>query len=152
MRGHRSKPEPMEGSEYDRASESGSALHPEAEWRRHGLSRMSPFVTSSSTNAERVQDLGNSNFSIHLPRSSFDRNDSAKVVLRAIQSLGLADANVNERNDICVGKFKISPLSTSGDRDGGADDDVWFRYTRLGIRIQDRQQTGLPPRDNAHLE
>ena len=35
--------------------------------------------------------------------------------MRAVQSLGLADANVNERNDLCVGKFKIgTPLRPQG--------------------------------------
>ena len=53
-----------------------------------------------------VQDLGNTNFSIHLPRSSFDRHATAQVVLRAVRSLGV-DALVNDRNDICVGKDKI---------------------------------------------
>jgi len=67
-----------------------------------------PFIRRRSGGGTVYHDLGNSNFSIHLSRSSFDRNDSAKVVLRAIQSLGLVDANVNERNDICVGKFKVS--------------------------------------------
>ncbi|KAF9644504.1 Lipoyltransferase and lipoate-protein ligase [Thelephora ganbajun] len=66
-----------------------------------------PFIRRRSGGGTVYHDLGNSNFSIHLPRSSFDRNDSAKVVLRAIQSLGLTDANVNERNDVCVGRFKI---------------------------------------------
>lgn len=54
-----------------------------------------------------VQDLGNTNFSIHLSRTSFDRHATAQVVLRAVRSLGI-DANVNDRNDICVGKEKIS--------------------------------------------
>ena len=47
-------------------------------------------------------------------------------MLRAIQSLGIADANVNERNDVCVEKFKISPppSSPSGHGDEGADDGV----------------------------
>jgi hypothetical protein len=52
------------------------------------------------------QDLGNSNYSIHLPRTSFDRNETAQVVVRALQNLGV-DGRVNERNDICVGTNKI---------------------------------------------
>ncbi|EAU82709.1 lipoate-protein ligase A [Coprinopsis cinerea okayama7 len=36
----------------------------------------------------------------------FDRNETAQVVVRAIRQLGV-DANVNDRNDICVGKDKI---------------------------------------------
>jgi len=51
-------------------------------------------------------------------------------VLRAIQSLGLADADVNERNDICVGKFKIGPFSPSGTGSDDADDGVG-----LGIHV-----------------
>lgn len=53
------------------------------------------------------KDLGNVNFSIHLPRDEFDRHETAQVVLRAIRSLGI-DANVNERNDICIKKEKVS--------------------------------------------
>ena len=56
------------------------------------------------------QDLGNTNFSIHLPRAAFDRNETAQVVLKAVRSLGV-DANVNDRNDICVGTDKIGLLS-----------------------------------------
>jgi len=47
-------------------------------------------------------------------------------VLRAIQSLGLADANVNERNDICVGKFKICPPSPLKNGDEDADNSGCF--------------------------
>lgn len=56
-----------------------------------------------------VQDLGNTNFSIHLSRSAFDRNETGKLVLRAVRSLGV-DANLNDRNDICIGKNKIGLL------------------------------------------
>jgi len=81
-------------------------------WKEVNMSELRkvgvPFIRRRSGGGTVYHDLGNSNFSIHLPRSSFDRNDSAKVVLCAIQSLGLADASVNERNDICVGKFKVS--------------------------------------------
>lgn len=55
-----------------------------------------------------AQDLGNSNYSIHLPRASFDRHVTAQTVLRAVRSLGI-DARVNDRNDICVGPEKMSP-------------------------------------------
>ena len=54
-----------------------------------------------------VQDLGNTNFSIHLPRTSFDRHATAQVVLRAVRALGV-DARVNARNDVCVGDYKMS--------------------------------------------
>lgn len=52
-------------------------------------------------------DMGNTNFSIHLPRSSFNRHATAQLVLRAVRSLDI-DARVNDRNDICVGPYKVS--------------------------------------------
>jgi len=51
--------------------------------------------------------MGNTNFSIHLPRSSFNRHATAQLVLRAVRSLDI-DAQVNDRNDICVGSHKMS--------------------------------------------
>ena len=53
--------------------------------------------------------MGNTNFSIHLPRSSFDRHVTAELVLRAVRSCNI-DARVNERNDVCVGPYKMSFL------------------------------------------
>ncbi len=53
--------------------------------------------------------MGNTNFSIHLPRGSFDRNITARLVLRAVRSLNI-DALVNERNDVCVGPYKMGFL------------------------------------------
>ncbi|KAF6748958.1 Lipoyltransferase and lipoate-protein ligase [Ephemerocybe angulata] len=52
-------------------------------------------------------DHGNTNFSIHLPRSSFDRHVTAQTILRAVQSLGIDGARLNDRNDLCVGAEKI---------------------------------------------
>jgi lipoate-protein ligase A len=51
--------------------------------------------------------MGNTNFSIHLPRSSFNRHATAQLVLRAVRSLDI-DASVNDRNDVCVGHYKMS--------------------------------------------
>lgn len=58
------------------------------------------------------QDLGNTNYSIHLPRTAFDRNETAKIVVAAVRSLGV-DAYANDRNDICADGFKISRSSLS---------------------------------------
>ncbi|KXN89511.1 Lipoate-protein ligase A [Leucoagaricus sp. SymC.cos] len=72
-----------------------------------------PFIRRRSGGGTVYHDLGNTNFSIHLPRHSFDRHVTAQVILRAVRSLGI-DASVNDRNDICIGKDKISflvPLS-----------------------------------------
>ncbi|KAJ3854595.1 hypothetical protein EV368DRAFT_36508 [Lentinula lateritia] len=66
-----------------------------------------PFIRRRSGGGTVYHDLGNTNFSIHLPRTSFDRHMTAQIVLRAVRSLGI-DATVNDRNDICVGKEKIS--------------------------------------------
>lgn len=52
------------------------------------------------------QDLGNTNYSIHLPRHSFDRSVTAQIILRAVRSLGV-NAHVNDRNDICIEDKKI---------------------------------------------
>ena len=50
--------------------------------------------------------MGNTNFSIHLPRSSFNRHETAQLVLRAVRSLDI-DARVNDRNDISIAPYMI---------------------------------------------
>ncbi|KAI0082522.1 Lipoyltransferase and lipoate-protein ligase [Panus rudis PR-1116 ss-1] len=65
-----------------------------------------PFLRRKSGGGTVYHDLGNTNFSIHVPRSSFDRHATAQIVLRAVRSLGV-EAHVNDRNDICVGPDKI---------------------------------------------
>ncbi|KAG2369774.1 hypothetical protein BDR07DRAFT_1388294 [Suillus spraguei] len=66
-----------------------------------------PWVRRRSGGGTVYHDLGNTNFSIHVPRTTFDRGATAQVVLRAVRALGV-DADVNERNDICVGGEKAS--------------------------------------------
>jgi len=66
-----------------------------------------PFIRRRSGGGTVYHDMGNTNFSIHLPRSSFDRNVTAGLVLRAVRSCSI-DAWVNERNDVCVGPYKVS--------------------------------------------
>ncbi|KAI9064843.1 Lipoyltransferase and lipoate-protein ligase [Trametes sanguinea] len=84
--------------------------------RRTGI----PFIRRHSGGGTVYHDLGNTNFSIHLPRASFDRHATAQVVMRAVRSLGV-DATVNDRNDICVGKEKIGPVSPTCCTLGEAD-------------------------------
>ena len=78
--------------------------------------------------------MGNTNFSIHLPRSAFDRKATAQVVLRAVRALGI-DANVNDRNDVCVGKDKICLLSSLATYFESSR----LRRSRLRLGVQDRQ-------------
>ncbi|KAK0491530.1 hypothetical protein IW261DRAFT_1438210, partial [Armillaria novae-zelandiae] len=66
-----------------------------------------PFVRRRSGGGTVYHDLGNTNYSIHLPRHSFDRSVTAQIILRAVRSLGV-NAHVNDRNDICVESKKIS--------------------------------------------
>ncbi|KAF8076802.1 hypothetical protein FPV67DRAFT_433361 [Lyophyllum atratum] len=66
-----------------------------------------PFIRRRSGGGTVYHDLGNTNFSIHLPRQEFNRQATAQVVLRAVRSLGI-NARVNDRNDICVGQDKVS--------------------------------------------
>lgn len=66
-----------------------------------------PFVRRRSGGGTVYHDLGNTNYSIHLPRHSFDRSVTAQIILRAVRSLGV-NAHVNDRNDICIEDKKIS--------------------------------------------
>ncbi|KAL4065143.1 hypothetical protein V8B97DRAFT_1867378 [Scleroderma yunnanense] len=68
-----------------------------------------PWIRRRSGGGTVFHDLGNTNYSIHIPRMAFDRTKTAKVVVRAVRSLGV-EAYANERNDICVGGNKISIL------------------------------------------
>jgi len=58
-----------------------------------------------------LQDLGNTNYSILIPKVMFERRPNAELVARALNSLGV-DAKVNERNDITLDGFKMSPSSS----------------------------------------
>jgi lipoate-protein ligase A len=56
---------------------------------------------------DKIQDLGNTNFSLHMPRGSFERQKGSGLAVDALKRMGIAEAGVNERNDVCVGQFKI---------------------------------------------
>ncbi|KAF8524639.1 hypothetical protein BU17DRAFT_74741 [Hysterangium stoloniferum] len=72
-----------------------------------------PFIRRRSGGGTVYHDLGNTNFSIHLPRSAFNRRHTTKLVQKALLSLDIP-AEINERNDICVDGFKIILLYVSG--------------------------------------
>ncbi|KAJ6615624.1 hypothetical protein B0H10DRAFT_57219 [Mycena sp. CBHHK59/15] len=67
-----------------------------------------PLVRRRSGGGTVYHDLGNTNFSIHLARRAFDRRITSQIVLRAVLSLGIDRARLNDRNDICVGADKVS--------------------------------------------
>ena len=66
------------------------------------------FLARRGTGGGAVyHDLGNLNFSIILPRAKFDLGESFRVILDAVQSLGL-DAVRSGRNDILLDGKKFS--------------------------------------------
>ncbi|KAI6166201.1 hypothetical protein EDD17DRAFT_1785809 [Pisolithus thermaeus] len=72
-----------------------------------------PWIRRRSGGGTVFHDLGNTNYSIHVPRTSFDRAKTANIVVRALRALGV-EGYANERNDICVGGRKIGLLHVSG--------------------------------------
>ncbi|KAJ7739847.1 Lipoyltransferase and lipoate-protein ligase [Mycena metata] len=72
-----------------------------------------PLVRRRSGGGTVYHDMGNTNFSIHLARRAFDRRTTAALVLRAVQSLGIPRARLNDRNDLCVGEDKMRHVSGS---------------------------------------
>ena len=108
MRCHRTKPKSLERSQSSSiACTPGRVVHSKTKRRRCGLPCRSLVGIYFGSTRTAFQDLGNTNFSIHLPRQSFDRHFTSSIVLKAVQSLGI-DAHLNERNDICVGEEKMS--------------------------------------------
>jgi lipoate-protein ligase A len=90
--------------------------------------------------------MGNTNFSIILPRLLFTRSHGAELVAKAVRDrLDIAGCTVNERNDVVVhsdGKdFKVSP---------GPHIRAWLT---AGVRIgvQDHPAPGIPPRYDADI-
>ncbi|KAI6127457.1 hypothetical protein EDD16DRAFT_1553093, partial [Pisolithus croceorrhizus] len=66
-----------------------------------------PWIRRRSGGGTVFHDLGNTNYSIHVPRTSFDRAKTANIVVRALRALSV-EGYANERNDICVGGRKVS--------------------------------------------
>ncbi|KAF3212732.1 Biotin/lipoate A/B protein ligase [Orbilia oligospora] len=63
-------------------------------------------------------DLGNLCWSVIMPRKAFDRDFYANVVVRALHSLGVTTAMVNERHDIILRKTTTSPDTGKTKREG----------------------------------
>ncbi len=58
-----------------------------------------------------TQDLGNTNYSIAIPRVQFDRRTNAELVAQAVRMLG-PQATVNDRNDVVIDGYKINEYLT----------------------------------------
>ena len=54
-----------------------------------------------------LQDLGNTNYSIAIPRTQFDRRTNAELIAKSVCVLG-PPATVNDRNDVVVEGYKMS--------------------------------------------
>ncbi|KPV76787.1 uncharacterized protein RHOBADRAFT_12541, partial [Rhodotorula graminis WP1] len=82
-------------------------------WKEINLSQLRtleiPFVRRKSGGGTVYHDLGNTNYCVFVPRTEFDRRSNAELVTTGLNSLGVP-AYVNERHDICVDGFKMSPL------------------------------------------
>ncbi|KZV96976.1 Lipoyltransferase and lipoate-protein ligase [Exidia glandulosa HHB12029] len=82
-------------------------------WKEVNLAAMQALgfqlVRRRSGGGTVFHDLGNTNFSIHLPRASFDRARTGRVIEHAVRNImGVYDARTNARNDLCVGDMKVS--------------------------------------------
>ncbi|ORY32223.1 hypothetical protein BCR39DRAFT_557623 [Naematelia encephala] len=72
-----------------------------------------PLIRRRSGGGTVYHDMGNTNFSIILPRLMFTRAHGAELVARAIrEKLGITQCGVNERNDVIIRddehEFKVS--------------------------------------------
>ncbi|KAK9766636.1 hypothetical protein K7432_004150 [Basidiobolus ranarum] len=66
-----------------------------------------PLVRRQSGGGAVYQDMGNSCYTILMPKEAFNRKTSAELVTRALLDCDIP-AYVNERNDITVDGFKVS--------------------------------------------
>lgn len=108
--------ESLDRNKFRHVEGCADTVHTKVERRGRSISRLFIicFVSYRScwSVVYSIQDLGNSNFSIHTHRSSFNRQMTGELILRAVCSLGI-DAHRNERNDILVGPDKISTFHSS---------------------------------------
>ncbi len=66
-----------------------------------------PLVRRRSGGGTVYHDLGNSNYSIMMPRPVFQRSTSVSLVCRALHQLDIP-AKVNDRYDIVIDGAKVS--------------------------------------------
>lgn len=94
--------------------------------------------------------MGNTNFSIMLPRLLFTRAHGAELVARAIRErLGISGCGVNKRNDVVIRdgekEYKVSLAYITPIRFSQGE------YTGFRISLQDHPASSLSSRDNAYL-
>ncbi len=65
------------------------------------------YIPSLLCRSTCSQDLGNTNYSIAVPRTQFDLRTNAELIAKAVRMLG-PSATVNDRNDVIVEGYKIS--------------------------------------------
>lgn len=174
--------EPLEGDQHPLARAARHPVRPPAERRRDrvpcaclpvlashtrssppSLPRARPFTDACPATYSRSspQDLGNTNYSIMVPKDIFDRRPNAELVTRALQALGVP-AEVNHRSDITLDGAKMSLPARARRR--------WRRLTdhlsacalaadiaarpalvplHLGLGVQAQQPARVPSRDDA---
>ncbi|CAG8706605.1 16679_t:CDS:2, partial [Funneliformis mosseae] len=67
-----------------------------------------PLIRRKSGGGTVFHDIGNTNYTLIMPRSNFTRKHSAELVVRALTTkLGIS-AYVTERHDIAIQGLKIS--------------------------------------------
>ena len=94
-----------------RKSGGGTVYHVRLPSSSYSISLL-PFRARTDKERRRlVQDLGNTNYCVFVTRTEFDRTTNAELVSSALKKLSIP-AYVNERNDICVDGFKMSPPLT----------------------------------------
>jgi lipoate-protein ligase A len=75
-----------------------------------------PLIRRRSGGGTVFHDMGNTNFSIILPRLLFTRAHGAELVAKAVRGLGVEGCTVNTRNDVIIKdgekELKISPSSS----------------------------------------
>jgi hypothetical protein len=87
--------------------------------------------------------MGNTNFSIILPRLLFTRSHGAELVAKAVRSLGVEGCTVNSRNDVIIkdGEKELK-ISLRCNLWNEADE------SRFWICVQDHSAQGISSWDN----
>jgi lipoate-protein ligase A len=77
-------------------------------WRECNVNLGTTIVRRQSGGGCVYHDLGNTNYSIFMPRSLFSRTTHLPIIADAVRSLGIHNVEINARHDIVVGERKVS--------------------------------------------